>query len=125
MRLTYKDAVATVATGLAVLAFFANRGDWGVPLVGGSVRWTAGAVMALGWVSCAAGQAGEASIKYRQPDTWLLTVLGVGALVFAILALATGSATMLALLIADFVLLWAGSTLRHLLRAPGQKSVAA
>jgi hypothetical protein len=49
----------------------------------------------------------------RGAATRLLAILGVLALVLAAIALATGSLTPLSLLVADIVLLWLGSTVRH------------
>lgn len=45
-------------------------------------------------------------------------MLGTLAFVFAVLALATGSLTPLSLLVADIVLLWAVTTVRHTGHAP-------
>lgn len=126
MTLSRKDAAATVLTGLAVLAFLASYKGWGVPLVGDSHRWAAGAIMLCGWMTCALGEQKEAGSPHRWSiSIWLLMALGVAALVFFVLAVVTGSIVLLTLLIIDTVLLWAGSTLRHLLRSPGQKSLAA
>jgi uncharacterized membrane protein len=49
----------------------------------------------------------------RDTATRLLAVLGIAALVLAVLALVTGSLTPLSLLTLDVVLLWAASTIRH------------
>jgi len=107
MTLTRKDAAATALTALAVLVFFATHEGWGVPLVGGSHRWAAGAIFVLGSLSCGLGPPG------KDRATKLLVVLGVAALVLAVLAVATGSLTPLSLLVVDMVALWAVSTLRH------------
>jgi hypothetical protein len=48
----------------------------------------------------------------------LLAVVGSVALVLAVVALVTGSLTVLSLLVVAFVLLWAVSTLRHVRHAP-------
>jgi hypothetical protein len=107
MTLTRKDAAATALTALAVLVFFATHEGWGVPLVGGSHRWAAGAIFVLGSLTCGLGSPG------KDRATKLLVVLGVAALVLAVLAVATGSLTPLSLLVVDMVALWAVSTLRH------------
>ena len=107
MTLSRKDAAATVLTLLVVLVFLTTHEGWGVWLVGDSRRWTAGAIALLGIGTCGLGSpSGGAATK-------LLATLGVLALVLAMLALVTGSLTPLSLLVADIVLLWAGSTLRH------------
>ena len=112
MGLTHKDVVATVFTGLVVLAFAATHQGWGVPLIGDSHRWAAGAIFLLGAATC--GQGNPA----RGAATKLLAGLGVTALALAVLALVTGSLTPLSLLVVDIVLLWALSTLRHARHEP-------
>ena len=107
MTLTRKDAAATALTALAVLVFLATHEGWGVPLVGDSHRWAAGAVLLLGSLTCGLGSPG------KDRATKVLVVLGVMALVLAVLAVATGSLTPLSLLVVDMVALWAVSTLRH------------
>ena len=106
MTLTRRDATATVLTGLAALVFAASHEGWSVPLVGDSHRWAAGAILMLGVWACAQGD-----MKDR-PNPFLM-VLGVGALPLALAAVATGSLTLLSLLVGDVVLLWALSTVEH------------
>jgi hypothetical protein len=108
MTLTRKDAGATLLTAVVVLVFVAARQGWNVPLVGGSDRWAAGVVFLLGMCSCSLGEPDRGGAGTR-----LLAALGVLAVVFAGLAVATGSLTFLALLVGDTVVLWALSTLRH------------
>jgi hypothetical protein len=112
MTLTRKDATATLLTILCVLAYLATHEGWGVPLIGDSHRWAAGAIVLLGMLTCGQGSPG------RGTATWLLATLGTAALVLAGLALATGSLTPLSLLVADIVVLWAASTLRHAWHPP-------
>ena len=113
MTLTRKDAVATVLTLLAVLVFLATHESWGVPLIGDSHRWAAGAIALLGIATCGQGS------PEKDRATWLLATLGTLALVLAMLALATGSLTPLSLFVGDIVVLWALSTLRHARHVPG------
>lgn len=107
MALGRKDVAATALTALAVLAFFATHQGWNVWLIGGSHRWAAGAIFALGSITCALGS------PDRRGASKLLGTLGVLALGLAVLALVTGSLTPLSLLVADVVLLWAVATFRH------------
>src|SRR5436309_11548433 len=100
MALTRKDAVAAALTMLVVLVFLATHEGWGVPLVGGSHRWAAGAIFLLGSLTCGLGSPG------KDRATTMLAALGVAALVLAVLAFATGSLTPLSLLVADIVALW-------------------
>jgi hypothetical protein len=107
MTLTRKDLTATLLTTLAVLTFFATHEGWNVWLIGDSHRWAAGAIMVLGSMTCGLGS------PSRGRATKLLAVLGIAALVLAVLAIATGSLTPLSLLVVDIVVLWAVSTFRH------------
>lgn len=107
MTLTRRDALATLFTVLAVLTPIAAHAGWGVPLVGDSYRWAAVAALAFGF---AAYLSGEPLEGFHEP---VLGVLGIVALALGILALATGSFVFLSLLVAVTVLLWAGTTIRH------------
>lgn len=107
MVLTRKDLAATLLTTLAVLAFAATHEGWNVWLIGGSHRWSAGAIVLLGAFTCGLGSPGKGAA------TKVLAVLGVAAGVLAVLALVTGSLTPLSLLTLDIVLLWAASLYRH------------
>ncbi len=107
MDMSRRDLVATLLTALAVLVFAAVHEGWGVPLVGSSVRWAAGVVLVLGIATCAQGSPG------RDAGSQWLGVIGVIALVLALVALVTASLTVLSLLVLAFVALWAVSTWRH------------
>ena len=112
MTLTRKDAVATGFTGLAVLAFVATHEAWNVPLVGDSHRWAAAVIMVLGIGACSVGA--------KRANSALFGVLGGAAFVFGVLALVTGSLTALSLLVADMLVMWALTTLRHAHSPPGR-----
>ena len=105
--MTRKDAMATALTILVVLVFLSAHEGWAVWLVGGSHRWAAGAISVLGIATCGLGSPGDGAA------TKLLATLGVVAFLLSLLALATGSLTVLSLLVVDVVVLWAASTLRH------------
>ena len=115
MTLTRKDAVATSFTGLAVMAFLATHEAWNVPLIGDSHRWAAAVIMILGIGACTAGA--------RRSDSALFGVLGGAAFVLGVLAVITGSLTPLSLLVADMVVMWALTTLRHA-HAPPRRPAA-
>jgi hypothetical protein len=112
MTLSRKDVAAGALTTLAVLAFLATHEGWGVPLVGDSHRWAAGAIFLVGSLTCGFGSPATGAWKT------LFATLGVAALVLAALAVATGSLTPLSLLVLDLVALWALATLRHAQRLP-------
>jgi hypothetical protein len=112
MSLGSKDLTATLLTAAAVLVFFATHEGWNVWLVGDSHRWAAGAVLLLGGMTCGLGSPSKDAFSKA------LAVLGVLALVLAIIAIATGSLTPLSLLVVDVVTLWALSTFRHAAGTP-------
>jgi len=116
MAFTRRDLVATVLTGLAVLAFAATHEGWNVWLIGGSHRWAAGAILVLGSFTCGLGSPG------KDTATRILAALGMAAGILAVVAIATGSLTALSLLTLDIVLLWSASLLRH--SRQGHASVA-
>lgn len=110
MTLTGKDAAATLLTLLVVLTFAATHEGWDVPLVGGSHRWAAVAIVLLGTLTCGLGDPARSGGGVA---TRLCAALGVLALALGVIALATGSLTPLSLLVVDVVALWALATLRH------------
>jgi hypothetical protein len=118
MSLSRKDFTATVLTALAVLAFLATHEAWNVWLIGDSHRWAAGAIFALGALTCGLGSPSKDAV------TKVLAVLGTLALGLAILAVVTGSLTALSLLVVDIVLLWALSTVRHAVHVSHQPHTA-
>jgi hypothetical protein len=131
MRLTLRDLTATFLTALIVVVFAATHEGWGVPLVGDSRRWAAGAILLLGFLSCSI-DGGAVAARYtpgsgrgRVAGTVLLTALGIAALALAIVALATGSLTVLSLLVAVDVALWAGATTAHALTPQPPRSAMA
>jgi hypothetical protein len=112
MTLTRKDAVASTLTGLAVLAFLTTHEAWNVPLIGDSHRWAAAVIMVLGVGACSAGADRVHSVLFE--------TLGGTAFALGILALATGSLTLLSFLVADMVIMWALATWRHAHAVPAK-----
>jgi hypothetical protein len=115
MTLTRKDAIATGLVGLSVLAFLATHEAWNIPLIGDSHRWAAAVILLLGVGACAAGA--------RRVTSTIFSVLGGAAFVLGVLALITGSLTPLSLLVADIVVMWAITTVRHA-HAPPPRPIA-
>ena len=126
MSLTWKDGVATLLTGLAVLAFLAAHQSWDVWLVGSSYRWAAVAVTLLGAATGALGSASDELQSGREASTSVELLAAVGAVagVLAIVAIAAGSLTALSLLTVAVVVLWAGATLRHAWPVAGHRPLA-
>jgi hypothetical protein len=84
--------------------------ELGVWLIGDSRRWAAAAITLLGVTTCGLGSPSKGKA------TKFLATLGILAFVFAALALATASLTPLSLLVVDIGVLWAMSTLRHIVQ---------
>lgn len=110
MTRSAKDLVAGGLTVLVVLTFLATHEGWNVALVGDSHRWAAGVITLLGIAACALAGPSHGDAGER-----LLAAFGTLALALAVLAVASGSLTVLSLLVLDIVLLWGASTLEHLL----------
>lgn len=117
MKLTWKDAVATVAMAAIVAVYVAFLREAGWPLIA-SARGTTAAIMIFGAVGgCAMGTAGDlyGRVQTTAARTFVVvaSTLGVGALVAGVTALVTASELALAVLFAATAALWLMATLRH------------
>ena len=112
MRLTWRDAVATVLTAGGVAIYVAYILGAELPLLD-SPRTVAATVLALGFLACNVG----APAAFRADSKrWILVVgstLGVAILIAGLVALITGSPPALAALVVTTVALWAFTTARH------------
>lgn len=112
MSLGWRDAAATLATVAAMTITYARVKGYDWPLLG---SWRMGtlAVLILGFGACIAAGTGAAPTK----DGWTIaaSILGGGAAVLGLIGLVAGSKLAFLLLAADIVLLWAVSTVHHLL----------
>ena len=118
MRLTSKDAVATVA----VAAAGAIYGAWvsGAAFATTSTRVVGVAVFALGWVACTSTAAEMRAIYGPEPDrrpampyVVAATIVGIVTLAAGIAAIVAGSEAMLATMVVGMIALWAMATIRH------------
>src|SRR5512133_2778334 len=118
MFLTRKDLAGTTVAALVVLVYAASVGDWWYL---GSNRWAAVTMVAIGAIGCPLGArlVGE---KLSRPLV-LLGLLGVAALLFAVLAIVTAAQWALLALAVTVVVLWAGTTLRHAVTPPPRLAV--
>jgi hypothetical protein len=122
MRLTWKDAVATLAVGGIVavyVAFLTGTSAWLIS----SARGTTTAVLVLGLAGgCALGGLAEAYTAAKSRTalafTQMATDLGMVALAAAIVGLITGGAAALAVLVAATIALWVVTTARHVSTTP-------
>lgn len=122
MRLTWKDAVATLAVGGIVavyVAFLTGTGGWLIS----SARGTIAAVLVLGLAGgCALGGLAEAYTGAKSGTalafTQMAADLGMVALAAALAGLITGGAAALAVLVAATIALWLVATVRHMFTTP-------
>ena len=107
-----ESLAATVLTVLAVFTFLATHEGWNVWLIGGSHRWAAGAILVLGMGTCSLGSPDRSTRGQAARDARRARARARRA------RARDGSLIPLALLVVDFVLLWAVSTFRHGRHAP-------
>jgi hypothetical protein len=117
MRLTWKDAVATLFMGAIVIVYAAFLNGTSAWLIS-SARGTTATVLVLGWIGgCALGGLADAYTGTKSRSlrvfTAIATTLGVVALVAAVVGLITASTVALAVLVAATIALWLISTIRH------------
>jgi hypothetical protein len=122
MRLTWKDAVATLFMGGIVAVYVAYLNGTSAWLIS-TARGTTTAVLVLGLVGgCALGGLAEAytgaKSRSAQAFTAVATILGLTALTAAIVGLVTGGTVALAVLVAATLALWLIATTRHASTAP-------
>ena len=114
MSLTWKDAVATVLVGAAVILTYAKVKGFDWPLLS---SWRMGtlALLVIGLGTCIIVGAGVVPTK----DSWTITatVLGGTAAALAILGLIMDSKVVFMALAADIVALWLLATVHHVTAA--------
>jgi hypothetical protein len=115
MTLTRKDFGATVLAALVVLVYVANVQDWWYL---GSNRWAAATMLVIGAISCPLGARVDEIEKSVTTPIVLLGALGVTALVLGIIAIITAAQWALLALAIVLIVLWAGTTLRHVATPP-------
>ncbi len=122
MKLTWKDAVATLAVGGIVaiyVAFLTGTSAWLIS----SARGTTAAVLVLGLAGgCALGRLAEAYTGAKSSTalafTKMETDLGMVALAAAIAGLITGGTIALAILVIATIALWVVTTVGHAFTTP-------
>jgi hypothetical protein len=106
MRLTWKDAVTTLAVGAIVAVYVTYLTGTSAWLIS-TARGTTTAVLVL-------GLAGGCALAFTQ----MATDLGMVALAAAIAGLITGGMAALAVLVAATIALWLTATVRHVVMVP-------
>ena len=124
MRLTWKDAVATLFMAAVVAVYVAYLNGTSAWLIS-TARGTTTAVLVLGFVGgCALGGLAEAYTGAKSASalafTVIATILGLTALTAAIAGLITGGTGALAVLVAATLALWLVATIRHAATAPAK-----
>jgi hypothetical protein len=124
MRLTWKDAVATLFMAAIVAVYVAYLNGTSAWLIS-TARGTTTAVLVLGFVGgCALGGLAEAYTGAKSPSalafTVIATILGLTALTAAIVGLITGDTVALAVLVAATLALWLVATIRHAVTVPAK-----
>lgn len=121
MRLTLKDAAATLLAGAIVAIYVAFLNGTGAWLIS-SARGTVLAVLVLGIIGCGFGTVTDLYVRARPAVTRIYTVtasmVGAAALAAAVTGLITGSTVSLAILVAAVLALWLIATARHALARP-------
>jgi hypothetical protein len=122
MRLTWKDAVTTLAAGLNTLVFVLYLQGTDLPIIG-STRGAAAAILLLGvFGGCALGSAMDAIPMDRTAGersyVLVASLFGVTALVAGAAALIGDGVGALGVLYYATIALWFIATLRHILSSP-------
>jgi hypothetical protein len=115
MTLTRKDFGATVVAALVVLVYVANVQDWWYL---GDNRWAAVTMLAIGAIGCPLGARADAMQGGATTPVLFFAALGVTALVLGIVAIVTAAQWALLALMIVIVVLWIGTTLRHIATPP-------
>ena len=117
MRLTWRDGLATVFVGTGVVLYAL----WlaGVEVAG--PRVLTGVVLGLGLaasVTAVVYGVGAGLLQASKVYLVIASAIGLTALVSGVIGLVSVNETMLAMLVASTVALWAMSTVRHAVAAP-------
>lgn len=122
MKLTWRDAIATLAAGAIVTIYVAFLNGTSAWLIS-TARGTTTAVLVLGVAGgCALSRLAEAYAGAQSRTalgfTKMATDLGMIALAAAIAGLITGGTLALAILVAAAIALWLVATVRHAFITP-------
>jgi hypothetical protein len=118
MKISFKDATATVLAALAALVALAVINDWGWPLLSG---YRAGTI-ALGVIGFGMCTVGSDYSTVHGPDPFVVVagLLGVAALGLAIAGLIWATGALFVWLAVTILLLWLVTTVRHVLTPAGE-----
>ncbi|HEX4811398.1 MAG TPA: hypothetical protein VFV66_01405 [Nonomuraea sp.] len=114
MRLTWKDALATVAAGVNVAVYIAFTQGTNLPIVD-NVRGATGTILLLGLVGGCMLSAAPEAYERQGPYAVVASTLGGIALLAGVIGLITAAELALAVLFYATIALWLMSTVRHAL----------
>lgn len=109
MRLTWKDAVATISTGLIIVVYVAYLAGADAPIID-SVRGATGTILLLGMAGGCAMSRGDLP---KGAYTVLLSTLGTVAVLAAAFALIADAEIALLVFFVATLALWLVATVRH------------
>ncbi len=109
MRLTWRDAWATVLTAAVVALYWALQAGVDLGLLT-TVRGVAGVGLLLGITTCGVGSARDLQ---HTPGYYMMGAVGVIALLAGVLAVITASDVALTVSVFAIAALWFATTLRH------------
>jgi hypothetical protein len=112
MRLTWRDAMATVLTAGIVALYAAYLAGENLPLISGP-RVLAGLILVVGLVACAAGGTAMTTGASAGLTVYVGGTLGAAAFLAALVTMVTGATSTLAILVGATVALWLFATVRH------------
>ncbi len=119
MRLTIRDAYATVFTAAGLLLAESVVAGWDWPLMNG-VRMGIIVLGVAGMAACSASGWAADSPSFGDPFMIAGVLLGVAALIVAIVGLVAGSTSWLVLLMGAMAALWAVTMLHRLFGRPAR-----
>ncbi|MGW3353012.1 hypothetical protein ACWDA3_57810 [Nonomuraea rubra] len=114
MRLTWKDALATVAAGVNVAVYVAFTQGADTPIIG-DVRGATGTILLLGLVGGCMLSAAPETYERKGPYMVVASTLGGIALLAGVTGLITAAELALAVLFYATMALWLMATVRHAL----------
>jgi uncharacterized membrane protein YccC len=113
MRVSFKDAFATLLAAFAALVALAVLGGWGWPLLGGYRAGTI-ALGVIGIAMCAIGS-DYSTVRGLDPFVAVAGVLGVAVLGLVIAGLIWATAALFVWLAVTILVLWLVTTVRHVI----------
>lgn len=123
MRLTWRDAVGTLVTGMGLAAALAAIQGWGWPLLA-DARAGVIVLLAISLVVCPVSMGTPSATWYRDPFVLAAAVIGTAILVAGVFGLFGNATPALAWMIVLTFAVWLVTTVHHLVEPLGSKRLA-